>query len=86
MKSLYLLFMMSAAALQLQPQTSPITGDLFPAEGEFSQLQRVLSEKSFSDPARLNEIENGIKNYSDFINNLNTIMINQKCNVYETLE
>ena len=59
MKSLYLLFMMSAAALQLHAQTSPITGDLFPAEGEFSQLQRVLSEKSFSDPARLNQIENG---------------------------
>ena len=59
MKSIFLLFMMSAAALQLQAQTSPPSGDFFPGKGEFVQLQRVLGEKSFSDPARLREIENG---------------------------
>jgi hypothetical protein len=47
------------AASPATAQIELVSGDYFPAELEFAELQKVLSSERFEDPARLATIENG---------------------------
>jgi hypothetical protein len=53
---LFILWMTASAATA---QIELVSGDYFPAELEFVELQKVLSADHFEDPARLSEIRDG---------------------------
>jgi hypothetical protein len=60
MKSLALLScILLLAAPALPAQVELVSSDYFPAELEFAELQKILSEETFTDPARLANVADG---------------------------
>jgi hypothetical protein len=59
MKILVLLFCLLTAVPAATAQIELISGDYFPAELEFAELQKVTSEESFEDPGRLSKVADG---------------------------
>ncbi len=55
----FLLFSILAAISTATAQVELVSGDYFPAELEFRELQKVTLDEKFEDPARLSKVENG---------------------------
>jgi hypothetical protein len=48
-----------ATAPTVAAQIELVSGDYFPANQEFQDLQKVISEETFDDPARLSKVDDG---------------------------
>jgi len=59
MRFLALLITLMAATIPVYAQVEFVTDNYFPADQEFIELQSIISEKLFSDPALLSKIDNG---------------------------